>query len=166
MAEELCSAGNTFLGFVVGLEVDAQIGGGSVRVDVVVQRGLVDGWGDEQHIWEQCKRCLEEKWIFSPCIPDCSSQESTYSSRGLFTTGSKALGDGSSPLSLVSGRSLRNQYETGEQLEKTNSFPKPAMRTARNSFFWNAGSTVFRSMVVANKIRLISRRLSHLQFLK
>ena len=57
----------------------------------------------------EAQRKERKKERDAPFIPDCSSQESVYSSRGLFATGRSALGEGSSPLSLVSGRSLRNE---------------------------------------------------------
>ena len=39
-------------------------------------------------------------------MPACSIQERTYSRRGLFATGRRAFGQGSSPLSLVRGTRL------------------------------------------------------------
>ena len=39
------------MGLIVGLEVDAEVGGSGVRVDVVVEGGFVDSWCDEEDVW-------------------------------------------------------------------------------------------------------------------
>jgi hypothetical protein len=44
--------------------------------------------------------------LVMPLMPDCSSHDRTYSRIGLFATGSRDLGQVSSPWLKVSGRNL------------------------------------------------------------
>lgn len=59
MAEELGGTSSAFLRLIVGLEVNAEVGGGRIRVYMVVQRRLVNSWGNKEHICEGVNNDLE-----------------------------------------------------------------------------------------------------------